>query len=164
VSALDVAAIVDAAARVVAGAIDGHIFAAGVTQSVTDAAPQVVPIADDFTEGGLPAVTVAMTDWAPILQPGNERAHLTIRAVVWRPRAPLSSHADLYGDLSRILDAWLAHAKAYLEEAHVQSALVKGGPGIVPRTLPRGDQSRVFLTLPVDVEIVTNRLVLPQPA
>ena len=163
-SALDVAAIVDGAARVMADAISGHIFAAAVTTSVTSAVPEVVPIADDFTEGGLPAVTVALTTWAPTGQPGNERMRLSLLAVVWRPRVPLSSHTDLYADLSKILDAFIAHDKLYLTEGHVQSSSVMGGAGIVPRTLPRGDQSRVFLTLPVTIEVVCNRFVIPQPA
>ena len=163
-STLDIAAVVDAVARVIADAIDGHVFAAGITQAVTDAQPQVVPLADDLTEGGLPAVTVAMTTWARIGQPGNERMRMNLLAVVWRPRAPLSAHTDLYADLSKLLDAFEAHTKAYTVEPHVQSATLTAGPGIVPRTLPRGDPGRVFLTLPVEIEVVANRTVVPQPA
>ncbi len=160
------AAIVDGSARVIAGAIDGHIFAAGVTQSVTDAAPLVVPLADDFTESGMPAVTCAMGAWEPLLQPGNERLHLTIVGAVWRPRFPLGENtAALYADRDAIADAWIAHTKAYLVEASLQSAILAGGPGIVPRQLGGGDTTpRLYLTLPFTVNVVCNRTVVPQPA
>src|SRR5205823_7118254 len=85
------AAIVDGAARVIADAIAGHVFAAGVTQAVTDPAPLVVPLADDFTEVGLPAVTVALGAWDPALQPGNERLHLDLLRAVWRSRLPAAA-------------------------------------------------------------------------
>lgn len=51
-----IAAVIDACAGVIAGAIDGHVFAAGVTTEVTTSTPMVVPIADDFSETGMPAV------------------------------------------------------------------------------------------------------------
>jgi hypothetical protein len=165
VSALDTAAIVDGAARVIADAINGHVFAAGVTQTVTDPAPAVVPLADDFTEGGLPAVTVALGAWEPLLQPGNERLHVTLVCAVWRPRVPLGDNTvALYGDRDAIADAWLAHSKAYLAEARIQSAVLMGGPGIVPRSIPITDTARLFLTLPFTVEVITNRAVVPAPA
>lgn len=159
------AGIVDGAARVIAGAIAGHIFAAGVTQAVTDPTPLVVPIADDFTEGGLPAVTCAMGEWSPLLQPGNERLHLTILGAVWRPRLPLGDNvAALYADRDAIADAWIAHTKEYLVEATLQSAILAGGPGIVPRSLGDAASPRQFLTLPFTVNVVCNRTVVPQPA
>lgn len=164
-TATSTTAIVDGCARVIAGAIDGHVFAAGVTQSVLDAAPLVVPVADDFLEGGLPAVTCALSDWTTAQQPGNERLRLTILGVVWRPRLPLGdSVAALYADRDAIADAWLAHSKAYLTEATLQSAMLEGGPGIVPRTLGDVAAPRMFLTLPFTVNVVCNRTVLPQPA
>jgi hypothetical protein len=161
----DTNAIVDGAAQVIAGVVNGHIFAAGVTTSVTDAAPEVVPLADDFTEAGLPMVTVAMGPWNPLLQPGNERLHMTLHCAVWRPRVPLGDNVSaLYGDRDAIADAWIAHTKEYLVEHTLQSAILMGGPGIVPRALPSGDASRSFLTLPFTVDIVCNRSVVPLPA
>jgi hypothetical protein len=164
-TATSTAAIVDGCARVIAGAVNGHVFAAGVTPSVTSAAPLVVPLADDFTEGGLPAVTCAIGPWEPLLQPGNERLHLTIVGAVWRPRMPLGENTvALYADRDAIADAWIAHTKAYLTEATLQSAILAGGAGIVPRQLGDGPKARVFLTLPFTVNVVCNRTVLPQPA
>lgn len=161
----DTAAIVDGAARVIAGAIAGHIFAAGITVSVTGVEPLVVPLADDFTEGGLPAVTCAMGLWTPLLQPGNERLHIEILGAVWRPRVPLGDNvALLYADRDAIADAWIAHSKAYLVEATLQSAILVGGPGIVPRSLGEPANPRWFLTLPFTVNVVCNRSVSAQPA
>ncbi len=159
------AAIVDGCARVIAGAIDGYIYAAGVTQSVTDAAPLVVPIARDFTEAGLPAVTCAMGPWDPLLRPGNERLHLTILGAVWREAAELGDNMILlYADRDAIADAWIAHAKAYETEATLQSASLAGGPGIMPRSLGDPGATRNFLTLPFTVNVVCNRTVVPLPA
>jgi hypothetical protein len=164
-TATSTTAIVDGCARVIAGIIDGHVFAAGVTASVTTAAPEVVPLADDFTEAGLPAVTCAMADWKPTLQPGNERLHLDILASIWRPRIPLGDNvALLYADRDKIADAWIAHTKAYLVEASLQSAILVGGPGIVPRSIPGAQNMRLFLTLPFTIEVVCNRIVIPLPA
>jgi len=158
-------AIVDGCARVIAGAIDGKVFAAGVTESVMSAQPEVVPLADDFTEVGLPAVTCAMGKWTTIQQPGNERLHLEILGVVWRPRVPLGANvAALYADRDAIADAWLAHSKAYLSEASLQSAMLEGGAGVVPRSLGDIQNPRRFLTLPFTVNVVCNRTVVPQPA
>ncbi len=159
------AAIVDGCARVIAGVIGGHVFAAGVTASVTTAQPEVVPLADDFSEAGMPAVTCAMGAWAPTLQPGNERLHVTIVASIWRPRVPLGDNtAALYADRDALADGWIAHTKAYLVENTLQSAILMGGPGIVPRSVPSGQSERMFLTLPFTVEVVCNRTVVPQPA
>lgn len=159
------AAIVDGAARVIAGAISGHIFAAGVTLAVTGVEPLVVPLADDFTEGGLPAVTCAMGLWTPLLQPDNERLHIEILGAVWRPRVPLGDNiALLYADRDAIADAWIAHSKAYLVEATLQSAILAGGPGIVSRSLGEPANPRWFLTLPFTVNVVCNRSVSAQPA
>lgn len=163
-TATSTSAIVDGCARVVANAIHGRIYAAGTTAAVTGAQPLVVPLADDFTEGGLPAVTVAMTDWAPLLQPGNERLHLTLLAAVWRERGDLSNVPVLYADRDAIADAFIARTKAYLTEATLQSAIVMGGPGIVPRELGDAASPRRFLTLPFTVEVICNRSVVAQPA
>ena len=161
----DTAAIVDGCARVIAEIIDGHVFAAGLTASVLAAEPGVVPFADDFTEAGMPAVTCALGKWDPILQPGNERLHIEIIAAVWRPRVPLGTNAAaLYADRDAIADAWIAHTKAYLTELTLQSAVVMGGPGIVSRSVPSAQQERTYLTLPFTVEVVCNRIVIPQPA
>jgi len=161
--------IVDAVSRVIADAIDGHIFGAGVTESVMDAQPLVVPLADDFTEGGLPAVTCAMGAWSPIVGAGNERYGASnpfrILCAVWRPRVPLGDNvAALYLDRDRIADAFIAHSKAYLAEATLQAAMLGGGPGIVPRSLGDPTNPRRFLTLPFTVNVSTNRTIVPQPA
>lgn len=164
-TAITTTAFLDACARVIAGAVDGHVFAAGVTTSVISAAPLVVPLADDFTEVGMPAVTVALGDWSPILQPGNERLTVVAQCVVWRPRLPLGeSTAALYADRDAIADAWIAHTKAFLVEPALQSSVLQGGPGIVPRSLGDVAAPRMFLTLPFTVELKFNRTVVPQPA
>lgn len=157
--------LIDTAARVISEAIDGHIFAAGVTQAVTDLVPLVVPLADDFTEAGMPAVTVALGPWDPTLQPGNERLHVTLLCAVWRPRVPLGVNtAALYADRDAIADAWIAHTKAFGVEPALQSTILSGGPGIVPRSVPAGDRDRIFLTLPFSINCTFNRTVVPQPA
>lgn len=161
------ASVIDAVARVVADAVAGHIFAAGVTASVIGAAPEVVPLADDFSEGGLPVVTVAMSPWTNLAQPGNERKHREVLCVVWRPRVPLGEVvAALYADCDAIADAFIGHSKAYLAEPTLQSAILTGGPGIVPRTLPAHGAvpERSFLTLPFTVAVVLNRSVAFAPA
>lgn len=164
-TALSTSAVVDGAARVIADIISGHIFAAGVTTSVTDATIFVVPLADDLTEAGLPMVTVAMGPWEPLLQPGNERLHMELLCAVWRPRVPLGDNiAALYADRDAIADGFIAHTKLYLTELALQSAVLKGGPGIVSRSLPSGPGERSFLTLPFGVNVVCNRTVLPQAA
>jgi hypothetical protein len=161
----DTAAIVDGCARVIAEVISGTVFAAGITASVTGPEPTVVPLADDFTEVGLPMVTCAMGSWKPLLQPGNERLHMTIVCAVWRQRGALGENTNLlYADRDAIADAWIAHTKAYLTENTLQSAIVMGGPGIVPRQLPAGNGQRWFLSLPFTVEVVCNRVVVPAPA
>lgn len=163
------ASIVDACARVIADVIGGHVFAAGVTAAVTGAQPLVVPLADDFTEGGLPAVTCALGEWVPRLSPGLERYGtdnpLRILVVVWRARLPLGDNvAALYADRDAIADAWIAHTKAYLVEPTLQAAILAGGPGIVPRSLGDPASPRNFLTLPFTVNVSLNRTVVPQPA
>jgi hypothetical protein len=164
-TATSTTAIVDGCARVIADIIVGHVFAAGVTASVMAAAPEVVPLADDFTEAGMPAVTCAMGSWKPALQPGNERLHIDILASIWRPRVPLGDNvALLYADRDALADAWIAHTKAYLAEASLQSAILMGGPGIVPRSIPAKSGDRLFLTLPFTIEVVCNRIVIPLPA
>lgn len=163
VAAPNTAAIIDGAARVMSDAIDGHIYAAGVTQSVTDLVPQVVPLADDISEGDFPAVTVAMGEWSPILQPGNLRLGLTLVCAIWTRRVPLAENARLlYECRDRLETAWIAHSKAYMTEASIQSAVLMGGPGIVPVNLPTA--ARPFLTLPFTIEIKCNHDVSPQPA
>ncbi|MBV9487175.1 MAG: hypothetical protein JO246_14085 [Frankiaceae bacterium] len=164
-TAISTARIVDGAARVIANVINGQVFAAGVAQDVMDAQPYVVPMADDFTEVGFPIVTVAAGAWTQLAQPGNERLHLTLNCAVWRDRELLAdSVVALYGDRDAIADGWVAHSKDYLVEAHVQSALLTGGPGIVPRAIPAGQGARILLSLPFSVEIVCNRSVVFQPA
>jgi len=157
------AAVADAVARVISDAIEGYIFAAGVTQEVTDPVPYVVPIADDLSEQEMPIVTVAMGPWTSLLQPGNERLHMELLCAVWRERAELGqSVALLYTDRDVIADAFIAHSKAYEIHATIQAATFESGPGIVPRQLP--NTARLFVTLPFTVRVVLNRSVIPQPA
>jgi hypothetical protein len=166
------ATIVDAIARVCARAIgpDAHVFAAGVTTDVTTAEPLVVPVADDFSEAGMPAVTVALGPWSPALQPGNERLTLTLLGAIWANRLPLAENTQLlYAARDSLADAFIEHTKAFLHEARVKSAVLMGGPGIRPRSVPRGLSAtevgeRIFLTLPFTVEVKCNRTVVPQPA
>jgi hypothetical protein len=164
--------IIDSVAQVCADALgpDAHIFAAGVTTDVTTAEPMVVPVADDFSETGMPAITVALGAWRPLLQPGNERLTLTLIGSVWANRVPLDVNTKLlYDARDALADAFIAHTKAFLHEGRVQSTILMGGPGIVPRAVPRGLTAegageRVFLTLPFTVEVKCNRTVVPQPA
>lgn len=163
--------IVDAIAQVCAEAIgpDAHVFAAGVTIDVTNAEPMVVPVADDFSEAGMPAVTVALGPWTPLLQPGNERLTMRLLGAVWAPRVPLDVNTQLlYAARDSLADAFIAHTKAFLVEERLQSAILMGGPGIVPRSIPRAGAAadlgdRLFLTLPFTVEVKSNRTVIPQP-
>lgn len=159
------AATIDAIGRVMADAVDGHVFAAGVTVEATGAAPELVPIADDFTEGGFPVVTVALGPWQAINQPGNQRVHIELRCAVWRARVPLGESASaLYDDLQAIDAALSAHTKAYRIEPTLQSALLTGGPGIVPRTVPSGSGERTLLTLPFTIDVVLAAIVVLRPA
>lgn len=164
-AAVRTSAIVDGAARVFADAIDGKVAAAAITSSVLSAAPEVVPIADDLLEVGFPVVTVALGPWTSALQPGNERLTATLRGVIWRPEQPPGDNTvALYGDRDAIADAWLAHSKAYLTEASLQSAVLTGGPGITPRHLGDPEAPNKYLTLEVSIEVKCNRSVSPQPA
>ena len=164
--------IVDAVAQVCAEAIgpDAHIFAAGITVDVTTAEPFVVPVADDFSEAGMPAVTVALGPWSPALQPGNERLTVTLLGAIWANRVPLDVNTKLlYDARDSLADAFIAHTKAFGHEPRIQSAILMGGPGIKPRGAPRGTSAaevgeRLFLTLPFTVEVKCNRSVVPQPS
>lgn len=167
--------IVDAVARVCAEAIgisegdlDNHIFASGITDDVITNEPMVVPLADDFTEAGFPAVTVAMGAWLPVLHPTEERLTVTLQCAVWRDRALLGEATNaLYADRDALSNAFIDHTKAFGHEPRIQSAILMGGPGIRARSIPRGtsaEAGRIFLTLPFTVEVKTNRVVRPQPA
>lgn len=168
------AAVIDSVAKVIATAVDGYVFAAGVTEVVTGGAPMVVPLADGFDEVGTPMVTCALGPWKPVLQPGNERYGntnpLEILCAVWRPRMPLGDNVvALYADRDAIVDAVIGHTKAFGHVGELQAAILAGGPGIVPRALPRslareGAGDRLFLTLPFTVNVHLNRTVVPQPA
>lgn len=156
-------AIVDGAAKVIAGAISGHVFASGLSAAVIGNA-DVVPMADDFGES-MPAVTVAMAEWTSAVGAQAERLHIALLCSVWRGRFPLAENVQaLYADRDAISSAWIAHSKAYLAEATIQSAMLAGGPGIVERRLGDTTNPRVYLTLPFTVNIVCLRTVFPQPA
>ena len=171
-TAISTSALVDGVAQVIAGAIPGaHVFASGVTVAVTTAAPLVVPIVDDFTEGDLPAVTCVLGAWRPTLQPGNERYGesnpLQILCAVWRDRVDLTASTQaLYADRDAIADAMISHAKAFMADLSIQAVILDGGPGIVPRSIPVGGAGveRLFLTLPFTVNLHLSRVVVPQPA
>ncbi len=158
----DFAAVEDGCARTMADAIpDALVFAAGVTTAVTSAAPDVIPLADDFSEVGTPFVTSLIRDWQDLSQPMNERLHLTVECGIWRPRVDLpANRAALWTDLAAALEAFHAHAKGYLAEPHIQSSVVTGGKGPQSRSLPAaGNAQRAFLYLAFEVEIKTNRYV-----
>lgn len=169
---LTTSTIVDAVARILAEATggDNHVFAAGVTLDVTTNEPLVVPLADDFSESGMPAATVALGDWSPVLGGGIERLTMTIQCAIWRDRGDLGATAvELYADRDKLADAFGAHAKAYLHEPSTQSVILQGGPGIRQRSLPKvgpnGEtRDRLFLTLPFTVEAKLDRRLVPQPA
>jgi hypothetical protein len=162
---IDYAAIVDSCARVISGAVSGgKIFAAGITLSALSAVPELVPLADDFTEAGMPAILCAIGPWTPHYQPGNMRNHIDVHCSVWRPRVPLGDNTNaLYADCAAIEREFIAHTKLYLAP-EVQSGMLMGGPGIVSRSIPSGQAERTFLTLPFTVQVVLNRIVIPQPA
>ena len=125
----------------------------------------VVPLADDFSEVGYPFVTVAMAPWTNLAQPGNARKHRDAYCVIWRERVPLGPNvAALYADCDAVGDAFVAHSKAFLAEPTLQSAILIGGPGIVPRELGDPQAPRRFLTLPFTVQVVLNQSVVFQPA
>jgi hypothetical protein len=169
---LDIVRVIDGVARTCAEAIgpDAHVFAAGVTDEVTSPEPLVVPLADDFTETGMPAVTVALGPWKPALQPGNERLTLILLGAIWRPRLPLAENTvALYRDRDALVDAFINHGLAFGLEGAVASVVLMGGEGIRPRAIPRGTRAddvgmRLFLTLPFTVEVKANRAVTPRPA
>lgn len=162
---IDYPAILDSCARVIAGAVPGStLFAAGVTLTAISAVPELNPLADDFTEAGMPAVTVAIGPWTPLAQSGNVRDHITVHCAIWRPRVPLGDNTNaLYADASALEREFAAHTKLYLAP-DVQSGMLMGGPGIVPRALPSGNNERWFLTLPFTVDVVLNRIVVFAPA
>lgn len=167
-SSLVTKTIIDAVGRVIATVIDGHVWACGVTADVTTAEPLVVPLADDFTESGFPGATVALAPWKNLAQPMQERLHLELLCAVWRSRVPLGENVNaLYDDFDKLRGAFIAHAKLFVHEPAVQSALLLGGPGIEPRAVPRlaaVESDRLFLTLPFRLEVVTNVVVTYQPA
>ena len=158
---------IDAVGRICAEALGGedHVFAAGVTQDVLDAEPMVVPLADDFSEAGMPAATLAIGEWKPVLQPGQERFQLELLGAIWVPRVPLGENvAALLSIAVSLTDAFIAHGHAFGHEATVQSVTLMGGPGIRQRSLPKGSGFALFLTLPFTVDLRLLRSVVPKPA
>jgi hypothetical protein len=156
--------VLHAIARVIADAIEGHVFATSSVADVGGPTPGVMPVADDFTEAGMPAVLVGLGPWDSRRQPGNERMHYDVLCSVWRPRVELGQELDLlYGDRDAIADAFIAHTKAYDSTGLIEDAVLMDGPGIVPRETPRGSV-RDFLTLPFTVQVICNRYIDLQPA
>jgi len=162
------AAILDGVGRVIAGAVpDGYVFAAGTTQSVLDAAPLVVPVDDKFAELiGAAGVLCTLGAWESAIQGGNERLRVTILCSVWRPLgADLGQVVNLLlADRDALAGAFIDHAKAFGTEATLQSLMLAGGPGLVPRSIGEGPGAATFLTLPFNANAVLNRTVVPKPA
>lgn len=167
--------IIDALGRICAEALglddpEGHVFAAGSTEDIVTNEPAIVPLADDFTEAGMPAVTLALGPWTSLQQPGNERLTFQVEGAFWRERVPLGENtAALYAHRDALSDAVIRHGKAFLEDGTIQSVVLKGGPGIRPRSVPRalaaaGRGDRLFLTLPFALEVKCNRAVTAKPA
>jgi hypothetical protein len=166
-STFDFGAIEDGVARVCADAIDGTVFAAGLTAAVTDFEPQVVPLERTFLEGGLPAVTCLMGPGTHLAQPGASRLRITIDGVIWRDGVELgTSKNQLLGDLAALIDAFAGHTKAYLVAVGVQSAMFMSWSRPTPRAIAGDEDANPshYLTLPFAVEVVAQREVSFQPA
>lgn len=166
------ATVLDAIGRVCAEAIPDaeHVFAADVSAEQAGAAPEIVPLADDFTEVGLPAVLVALGQWESAFRTSLERLTLIAECSVWRERFPLGENAALlYQDRDALAEAFIEHAKLYFADPAIQSAVLMGGSRLVTRAIPRGtgDQQtgpRLFLTLPFRIKVVCERVKPAQPA
>jgi hypothetical protein len=170
----DTAAVIRAVGRVILGAIgvsnsteaEQRVFIAGLEGPDEDH-DGLVPIADDFTEVGMPVVTLALGSWTPALYGSSERRTLMLRGAVWRDRVDIADSSRLLlTDLDALVDLFIDHGKAFGAVAAVQSAQLKGGPGIRPRAVPKktGESSRLFLTLPFDIEVKCHRRAQPRPA
>jgi hypothetical protein len=169
----DTAAVLRAIGRVSLAAIgvsnaadaEQRVFVAGLEEADTEA-EGLVPLADDFTEVGLPVVTVALAPWTPALYGSSERRTLALKCAVWRDRVDIGQSVRLLlGDLDALVDAFLDHGLAFGEVDTIQSVQIKGGPGIRPRAVPKkvGDLPRLFLTLPYDVDVKCHRRAQPRP-
>lgn len=164
--------VMDAVAQVCSLALGGgRVFAAGTTDPVTDADPDVVPLADDFIEsvtGDEGVVTVTLGPWRPPMLPGHVRETVTCLGAIWRRRVPLAENMQrLYGDRDRLIRAFVAHARAFEHVGAIQSAVLMGGPGIKARAIPRrggAENTALFLTLPFTVEVKLMYTLVAQPA
>jgi len=161
--------VMDAIAQVCSLALGGgHVFAAGTTDSVTGVDPDVVPLADDFIEAGMPAITVTLGPWQPPMLPGHVRETVTCLGAIWRRRVPLAENVQgLYGDRARLIRAFVAHARAFEHVDAIQSAVLMGGPGLKGRAIPRrggAEGTALFLTLPFKVEVKLMYTLVAQPA
>lgn len=165
--------VLHAAGRVCAEAVgaDAYVFAASLGDDTqTELAPMVVDPAVDFTEQQFPVVTLTLGPWSQAVQPGIHRIRFTLNGIVWRELAPIDVNTlGLLSDRDALAEAFIAHGKAFSLVPDLEDAVLKAGPGIRPRSVPRADFAagagdRVLLTLPFSVEIVCNRLISPQPA
>lgn len=166
--------VLDAVARICSEAIGGgKVFAAGLTDAVTDLDPDVVPLADDFAEHiggdeGAPAVTVTLGAWSAPLLPGHVRETITVECAIWRRRVPLGENIQkLYGDRDRLIRAFAAHTLGFQHVDSVTSVILLGSKGIKAMALPRrGGQeaTALFLTLPFRVEVKVQYHLQAQPA
>lgn len=167
-------AIVHAIGRVCAEAIGAgnYVFAVSELEEPDpdrESEPMVVDLADDFTEVGFPLVSLTIGAWTTSYG-GEERLTLNLGGSVWAERFPLDVNTRLlYSARDALADAFIAHTKAFSIAPEIQSALLMGGPGIRPRSIPRADKAagsgdRLFLTLPFNVQVKANRPIQPQPA
>ncbi len=167
-------AIVNAVARVCAEAIGAGNYVFAVAESENpdpdvDVEPMVVDLADDFTEAGFPLISLTIGPWTTSYG-GEERLTHNLVGSIWRERFPLDVNTrGLMNDRDALADAFIAHTKAFSITPEIQSALLMGGPGIRPRSIPRADKAagsgdRLFLTLPFTVQVKANRPTFPKPA
>lgn len=162
-----------ACARICAEAIDAasYVFTAGMSEQMAAQASvledSIVPLEDDFSEQGMPVITLALGSWIPLLGGGLERVTFNLQGRVWRERAPLGENtAALNSDRDAIADAVIAHSKGFNDVVEVQSVILMGGPGIRAASVPQGASggSRTFLTLPFDLQVKAERPINPKPA
>lgn len=148
-----------------------HVYAAGVTEAVTDDEPLVTPLQDEFVESGLPAVVVMLGPHSALQSHGYTRMTYEFRINVWAERQPVGAQSVLLADaIDELYAGFAEHSKAklYAEEAsfQLQSALITGGAGIEARSFAGAESqpARVYLVAPLTAEVKVDRRITPQPA
>jgi hypothetical protein len=125
----------------------------------------VVGLSEDFADGDLPVIVVGLGDTTVITQPGNDRIRYEFLCTIWRPRFPLGEvYPLLEDDLDHFLEAFAAHAKAYLREPTLQSAVVASWSAPSSQSIGKEEPLRWYLILPITVEVVCNVPRVRQPA